>query len=296
LPVWNGLPYVREAVASVQSQTLAAWELIVVDDGSTDGTLEWLRTLNDARVRIIEEPHTGNLSRVRNIGHAAARSDWIAILDADDIFEPLKLEHQLAYHRAHPQHRWSYTGRKLIDARGGILPDENFSPFVAIGGWVLLPLLVHDAKIASTTMMVERALLEEVGGLAENHPLAGDYDLRLRLAARSECGVLDEPLTRIRQHPASMSTNNPSTVAGLANVYRDFRRWSPLPEATRRARAQEAFYRMKLARQRFDRGEWWKGWQALLIAVRQRPLDSRAYRGAARGLVMMMQHRLGPRA
>ena len=81
LPTYNRLPLLREAVASVLTQTLKDWELIVVDDGSTDDTVAWLESIGDARVSVIPEPHTGNRSRLRNLGVARARTQWVAFLD-----------------------------------------------------------------------------------------------------------------------------------------------------------------------------------------------------------------------
>jgi glycosyltransferase involved in cell wall biosynthesis len=111
-------------VASVLSQTLTSWELIVVDDGSSDGTADWLRTLRDPRIRTVRERHTGNLSHVRSVGLSPAGTPWLAFLDADDVWLPSKLSRQIAYHTAHPGIRWSFTGRSLADASGAPLPGN----------------------------------------------------------------------------------------------------------------------------------------------------------------------------
>jgi glycosyltransferase involved in cell wall biosynthesis len=285
IPTYNSLCFLQEAVASVLNQTLRSWELIIVDDGSSDGTGDWLRTLRDPRVRAAYEAHTGNLAYVRNVGISLARAPWLAFLDADDVWLPAKLERQLAFHAAHPDIRWSYTARSLIDARGDPLPG-NF-PWQPVAGWILLPLLVHRAGIASPTMMIHRSLLSEIGTFDEQFPFAGDYDLRLRLAVHAECGVIDEPLVRIRRHDGCRTVRQPAAVNALANVYRKFRHVAPSSEARTHARRQESFYRLKEAQLRFELRQWAQGWRAVASALRVGPLDSRAYRAAASGGLLM---------
>lgn len=286
LPVHNGLAWVGQAIASVLDQTCASWELIVVDDGSDDGTTEWLATLQDPRIRTVAERHTGNLSHVRNTGIAAGSAPWVAFLDADDVWLPHKLERQLAFHAAHPEIRWSYTGRLIIDGSGARLPDEKY-PWHPVGGWILRDLLVHTAKIASPTMMVERSLLQEVGGLDERFRYAGDYELRLRLAAGWECGVVAEPLAMIRQHGGSRTTRRPESALALADVYREFSRSTRATDVVLACRKQETFYRLKAVRIRFARREWRNAWRTLGAALRVRPLDRRIYRMAVHGLMQM---------
>ena len=286
LPVYNGLAYLEQSIASVLGQTCTSWELVAVDDGSDDGTAEWLTGLDDPRIRTVAEQHTGNLSRVRNVGIAGSSATWVAFLDADDVWLPHKLERQLAFHAAHPGIRWSYTGRMVIDASGARLPDEKF-PWHPVSGWILPDLLVHAAKIASPTMMVERALLQELGGLDERFHYAGDYELRLRLATGWECGVVAEPLAMIRQHRASRTTRRPESALALADVYRQFSRSAHAADLVRICRKQETFYRLKAARIRFGRREWRSAWHTLGSALRVRPLDRRVYRMGVHGLMQM---------
>ena len=290
IPTYNTLGYLQEAVASVLAQTLPSWELIVVDDGSSDGTAEWLATLRDPRIRAVSRPHTGNLSQVRNAGLSLATAPWLAFLDADDLWAPSKLERQLAFHEAHPDVRWSYTGRRVVDAAGDPLPGEF--PWQPVGGWILEKLLVHEAAIASPAMMIHRSLLDAIGAFDERFPYAGDYDLRLRLAARAECGVIDEPLVSIRRHDGCRTLRQPEAPRAMAGVYAKFARGAPRGETRTAARKQEVFYRLKEARLRLEMRRWGRACQALAAAIRARPLDPRPYRAALRGGVLVARRLL----
>lgn len=295
IATYNSLGYLRLAVGSVLEQSLGSWELIVVDDGSTDGTREWLERLQDRRIHCLLETHSGNLAKLRNLGVAAGTAPWVAFLDADDMWLPQKLERQLAFHREHPDLRWSYTGRKLMDASGAALSDANYKPWVAVGGWIVPQILNHDAMIATPTTMVQRSLLEEVGGFDERFRYAADYLLRLECAQRSACGVIDEALTRIREHTGSRTYMNPHSVTALADVYRLFRGRTSSARERALCRRQEATYRVKAARLWTDRQEWREAARSLALALSLRPFRLGTYRAAARWLRALLRHAAGRR-
>jgi glycosyltransferase involved in cell wall biosynthesis len=108
----------REAVESVLGQTFADWELIVVDDGSTDDSREYVLSLHDLRVQLVSIAHSGSAAWARNTGIARARGEWIAFLDSDDLWTASKLERQLDALRAQPGCQWSCTGFSFIDENG----------------------------------------------------------------------------------------------------------------------------------------------------------------------------------
>ncbi|HWG66238.1 MAG TPA: glycosyltransferase family 2 protein, partial [Rhodanobacteraceae bacterium] len=121
LSTYNRLPLLRRSVDSVIAQTFRDWELIVVDDGSTDDTREYLEAIEDPRVRPIWLEH-GGVTWARNAGLRLARGKWVAFHDSDDLWLPEKLEWQLQRVTAHPACRWSYTGYSFIDTNGTPLP------------------------------------------------------------------------------------------------------------------------------------------------------------------------------
>src|SRR5437879_5328746 len=118
LPTYNRLRYLGGALESVRTQTYEHWELVVVDDGSTDGSGEYLARLVDRRVRLLSRSHTGSAAVARNSGIAMARGEYLAFLDDDDAWMPQKLERQMAALREDRAVQWNYTGYILVDADG----------------------------------------------------------------------------------------------------------------------------------------------------------------------------------
>ena len=206
LPTYDRLPLLRKAIASVAGQTFSDWELIVVDDGSTDGTREYLEAIDDRRVRPIVLEHRG-ITSARNAGLRLARGEWVAFHDSDDLWLPEKLEWQLRRVAVQPSCRWSYTGYSLIDAEGVLLQERSNLLPAPISGHILEPLLRFEASTAVPTMLVQRSLIEEIGGFDATMLFLSDYDFILRLAARSEVCALSETLALVREHPGRTTTH-----------------------------------------------------------------------------------------
>ncbi|MEP7001943.1 MAG: glycosyltransferase family A protein, partial [bacterium] len=164
IPTYNREALLREAVASVVSQTFGDWELIVADDGSTDETRQYLSEVRDPRVRPLMLAHCGNAARVRNAAVAQARGTWVAFLDSDDLWHPGKLELQLLRAALHPECGWSCTGFEFIDASGSPIPQRAGKPYVAHSGWIAELLLEFAATATTQSLMVRRDVLAEVGG------------------------------------------------------------------------------------------------------------------------------------
>jgi len=207
LPTYNRLAYLREAVDSVVSQSYGHWELIVIDDGSTDGTAEYLRSIKDTRVHGVSLEHSGLLSKVRNEGMRHATGRYIAFLDSDDTWEARKLELQLDDLRGVSGAGWSYTKVTRVDQNGNPLSDESIKPWRECSGRILADLLRIDAIVATPTVIVERALIETVGGFDESLRLCQDYDLWFRIAPLSDARALSMRLCRVRIHPGSRTAD-----------------------------------------------------------------------------------------
>jgi glycosyltransferase involved in cell wall biosynthesis len=200
LPTYNRLPLLRKAVASVIGQTFSDWELIVVVDGSTDDTREYLEAIEDPRVRPIWLENRG-VTSARNAGLRLARGEWVAFHDSDDLWLPEKLEWQLRRVAAQPTCRWSYTRYSFIDTNGTPLPERSNLLPLPVSGHILEPLLRFEVSTAVPTMLVQRSLIEEIGGFDATMLFLSDYDFILRLAARSEVCALSETLALVREHP-----------------------------------------------------------------------------------------------
>jgi GT2 family glycosyltransferase len=202
LPVYNAAAYLRAAVESLLGQTFRDFELIAVDDGSTDGSGALLAELarGDERVRVISRPNTGIVGAL-NDGVAAARADLVARMDADDVAEPGRLAVQHAYMEATPGCVVLGTGAWLIDSRGEVvgLHEPAQKPEL-----ILRHLLAGDGGVLlHPTIMMRRAAFDAAGGYARECELAEDLDLYFRLLKQGAGANLPAPWLRYRQHKAS---------------------------------------------------------------------------------------------
>ena len=290
LPTFDRRDYLEEAAGSVLAQTFEDWELIIVDDGSTDTTVQWVESLDDARITLIRQPHSGHEAMLRNIGILHSSAPRVAFIDSDDRWTPTKLERQLAHHDANPRFRWSYTGRRFIDAAGAEIPQSQFASWVPHSGWILEQVLTHAANIALPSVMVERSLLLDAGGFNEMFRAAEDYELWVRLAERSECGVIEEPLLEVRKHKSD-GFQRPDVSLGFAYIYRDFRRRSSDPRLRREAKHREALSLIAAADRLGLQQRWGDAFAAVAHALRVRPLGRSPYAAGARLLMRRMASR-----
>jgi glycosyltransferase involved in cell wall biosynthesis len=281
LPTYERLHYLKQAVESVRSQTATDWELIVVDDGSTDGSADWVDSLGDVRIRVLRRSHNGYPSVLRNLGVAQARADWIAFLDSDDVWRPEKLASQRAFHATHEDLLWSYTGRSMMDAAGEPLPPARFKVWEPWSGRIVEQILDGTATIALPTVMVRKSLLNQLGGFDESRQWTEDFDLWLRLSSHAPCGLVDEPLTVVRLH-RSNSHDRPEVDEGFMAAYRSFASATRDMDLRRKARRREGYYAIWAANKWVNRRQWRKAIAALATGFRLTPLDYRVYRCALR--------------
>jgi glycosyltransferase involved in cell wall biosynthesis len=201
IPTFNRPQFLPAAIGSVFNQTFTDWELLIADDGSDEETRAYLRTLErPPRVKIIWLAHTGNPGAVRNAALREATGEYVALLDSDDVWMPMKLELQIAALRSCMDRRWSYTGYVRIDETGGNQTYPGTRPWIPHRGAILERLLMHEVEIWTPAVVVERRLLVQVGGFDEKQPVFEDYDLWLRLACHSEIDLVDQPLIGVRSH------------------------------------------------------------------------------------------------
>jgi glycosyltransferase involved in cell wall biosynthesis len=202
LPVHDGASYLEQAVRSILEQSLSDLELIVIDDGSTDGSRDISRRLEEAdgRVRVVARPQTGITGALTD-GLALARAELVARMDADDLALPERLEKQVAYLEAHSACVAVGTAFLVIDPRGDpikvpdtpIAHDAIDARLLRGDGWAL----------AHPTVMMRRATLRAVGGYRSAFDKVEDLDLFLRMAERGRLANLPEVLLHLRQHFAS---------------------------------------------------------------------------------------------
>jgi glycosyltransferase involved in cell wall biosynthesis len=206
LPTFGRLKYLRPTVASVYRQTLEEWELIIADDGSDEETRAYLRALeDDSRVRVVWLAHTGIPAIVRNAALRAARGEYIAFLDSDDLWAREKLARQVETLRARPTCGWSYTAVSHIDGSGQPLVKEPFGPWLPCDGAVFERLVTGPAVIRTPSVLAVHELIARTGGFDESIRSAEDYDLWLRLALASDVALVNESLVQVRRHEANHS-------------------------------------------------------------------------------------------
>ena len=189
IPTYNRAALVPEAVASVLAQTWRDFEVLVVDDASTDGTAAALAAFG-SRIRLLRHAFRLGVAAARNLGISAARGQWLAFLDSDDLWRPEKLARQMAYLAGHPElvlcqteETWERRGLKVNQPRS----------HRKIGGWIFFPSLAR-CLVSPSAVVLNRTVFEEHGGFDENLPAAEDYDLWLRLSWRYQIGLLPEAL------------------------------------------------------------------------------------------------------
>lgn len=204
MPAYNREAYIREAVESVLRQTFTDFELVAVDDGSTDGTVAVLEELarRDERVRVIKAGRLG-LVGVSNETVRHARGEYLARLDADDVALPGRLEKQVAYMDSHPECVVVGGQMEIMDSVGQFkrmktVPTEHEQ----IDGFHLAG---QGSAIMNSTAMMRGATVREVGGYRRLFEICDDLDLWMRLAEKGRLANLPEVFVRYREHDANIS-------------------------------------------------------------------------------------------
>jgi glycosyltransferase involved in cell wall biosynthesis len=201
IPSHNRLPLLREAVESVLAQDFEDFELLVVDDGSTDGTFEEMKKYG-GRVKALRLDVNRGVSAARNRGVAASRGKYVAFLDSDDLWMKGKMRIQVDFLDQNPQYPLCYTDEIWIRRGRRVNPMKKHAKY---SGWIFsqcLPLCI----ISPSSAMMRRSLLDKVGLFDEALPACEDYDLWLRITARYPVFFIEKPLiTKRGGHPDQLS-------------------------------------------------------------------------------------------
>jgi len=207
LPVFNGERYLRASIQSVLDQTFGDFEIIAIDNGSTDGTAAILDGLTDARVRVVHQAHT-SLALALNRAIELARGQYLARQDADDLSLPARFEQQVAFMEDHPE-------CALLGTRAAIWTDDRPSGRAhdhPTDDAALRFELLFNNPFVHSSVMLRKSAVEAAGGYSTDalRQPPEDYELWSRLARRHAVANLDERLVIYREVSASMSRQGPN--------------------------------------------------------------------------------------
>ena len=266
LPTYNRAAMLCEAIESVRAQTYLDWELIVVDDGSTDETPQAVAGFarEDVRIRLIRQENR-RLPEARNSGIRASQGRYVAFLDDDDLWVPEKLALQMRQMESAPQLGLSYTLSYNVDRKGRLYrvwPDHPGLTYTE---------LFERNFIPCSSVLIRRACLDVAGVFDPSLRRAADYDLWLRVAREFSVAYVPYPLLIYRRHGAN-ATSDPweNYQADLIILRRHWRDGGlALGSCRRRRRLAAASYEM--ARSAMDRRRWGHACRAIFGAVRDAP-------------------------
>lgn len=206
LPVYNAMPYLPASVESVLAQSYGGFEFLIIDDGSSDGSIDYLRSLRDARIKLLVRENTG-LGATLNELFGRSRTEYVARMDADDVCQPDRLEKQMAFLREHPDVLMLGTG---IDFLVGTRIVNGFRPAID-HATIRRRLLQKRPGVNHPTIVVRRDAWAAVGGYRVAR--AGeDLDFCLRLCDFGKAANIPEALYRYRLRKQSLSFTNSAEI------------------------------------------------------------------------------------
>lgn len=224
MPVYNAERYIAEAVESILAQTYTDFEFLIIDDGSTDGSLEILKRYEaqDKRIKLKSRTNTGYVVALNEM-LAEAKGEFIARMDADDISMPQRFKKQLLYLNNHPECDVLGTAAIWIDPDGKLL-HEHYPPteHVEIDNHNLVKL---EASIYHPSVLMRKSVFDLIGYYDENLSGAEDLDIWLKIAEKSQLANLREPLLRYRFHMqkvgiANKDKQNNAALLAAKNAHR----------------------------------------------------------------------------
>lgn len=245
IPNYNYAQYVGQAIESVLDQTYKNIEIIVVNNGSTDNSLEVLKRYGN-RIYLVDQENLGQ-SGARKSGLAKSTGDLIAFLDADDIWEPTKIEKQLLLFSTKTEliycgiARFSEIDQMLISTHLPQFKGSCASAFISQPG-------VSIVLSGESTAIFTRGLLEKVGGFDPNLNSAAGWDFFRRCSKFTEFDFVFEALTKYRIHSSNMSNSSMKTIPDIRNAYKkmfDDKEWALSPKVIRRTIASLEFAFLK---------------------------------------------------
>ncbi|MBD2363320.1 glycosyltransferase [Anabaena minutissima FACHB-250] len=215
IPAYNAINYLPETIKCLFNQTFDDFEVIIVDDGSSDGTAEWVSQIKDSRVKLVSQQNQGS-SGARNTGIKHSQCEFIAFMDADDFWQPTKLEKQIRVLESNPEiglvYNWvAYINEKSEPTGRIVKPDAE--------GYIWDKFTARNLIECGSVPMIRSQCFEQVGVFDASIDAAPDWDMWLRIAAVYPCALIREPLVSYRQHSHNKSKNYPQLIHDFRTIF-----------------------------------------------------------------------------
>ncbi len=271
IPTYNARAYLAETLASVRDQTLRDIDVLLVDDGSTDDTVQLaIDFAASLDLKIIAQANAGPAA-ARNAGIKASRGRYCAFIDSDDTMHKTRLADQVALLETDPTLGLVYSDLETFDESGTIHSTRR--AFSSPQQGMVLNHLLLDNFITTSTVMAPKETLIEAGLFDSRRRVSEDFDLWLRIACRWKIGFIDRPLVRYRRRPGSLSEDKLRTGQSALDVVESF--WKANPDY---ARLHPDLVRRSVARHLLAAGAaavtQRRKWLALSYLARALPLEA----------------------
>src|SRR5688572_25320978 len=208
LPVYNGLHYLDASLTSVLDQSYVNFELLIIDDHSDDGSLQYLQSLEDKRIQLFKNEKNMGLFFNLNFLIGKSNSPLVKLWSQDDIMHRDCIKHIIAFHNNHPQIGFSYSGRDIIDEKGGIMPFNiiDATPeIVTVRLHTRIAFFTGSIAGNISNVTLSRKALETTGPFNESMKISGDFDMWVRIAKNYSIGFIKDHLVKLRNHTSQLS-------------------------------------------------------------------------------------------
>ncbi|TAH19339.1 MAG: glycosyltransferase family 2 protein [Cytophagales bacterium] len=199
MPVYNAEKYITTAVESILNQTFQDFELILIDDCSTDASVQIIKAIQSSKIQLLHTPQNSGAAASRNLGIAAANGEYIAFLDADDWAYPQRLQKQVDFLDKNPAIGVVGTWTEIIDENGKLIDEFVWE----IEQSHIAPRLFFHNCFATSSVMLTKALA--LLQFDEEYPPAEDYELWMRLSTQTQFGIIREKLVKYLSHSQGIS-------------------------------------------------------------------------------------------
>ncbi|HBC34102.1 MAG TPA: glycosyl transferase [Marinobacter adhaerens] len=276
-PTYNRADFIGQAVNSVLAQTYTNFELLIIDDGSTDHSRDMLQPfLTDSRLRYFHQENQGQ-SVARNLALSEAKGDFVCFLDSDNYWPAEKLEHQIELFRRHPDYDVIYADIIVIDEKGQEITRKNMRRYSGH----IARYMIRDNCVSMNTAMARRRCFDELGVMSGKRRVADDYDLWLRFSARFRFLYVPEFFAYYRVMDDQISSDKTRRFDSNWQIINDFRRKFPDAMSEQEFDSGFAAFHSRKARYLASQGSRREALVEMLKTLRLRPLHRASWRSLA---------------